>query len=134
MEKDYINELHEQAAEQPSPTKRAKATGFAGLLGRFDSAGESGIKRVFLNIPFLLFLIGLGVLHIANSHMGMTMVRKIVAVEKDVKELRWKYMTTSSMLIQKSRQSEVAKLVKGQGLKELREPPLIIKVPATTNN
>lgn len=131
MEKDYINEQHEQAADQPLPRKRAKATGFAGLLGRFDSVGESGIKRVFLNVPFLLFLIALGVLHIANNHMAVSMVRKIAAVEKEVKELRWKYMTTSSMLIQKSRQSEVAKLVKGQGLKELREPPLIIQVPAT---
>lgn len=121
MEEQNINETTGQK-EKKSPA------GFASLLGKLDSAGETGLKRVVFNMPFLFFLVGLATLHIANNHMAENFARDISKTEKEVKQLRWKYMTTTSGLMQKSKQSEVAKLVNTQGLKELRVPPYKIEV------
>lgn len=122
MEEQNINEKAEQAPEKKSPK------GFASLLGKLDSAGENGLKKVLFNMPFVLFLVVLAALHIANSHMAENYARNITKTEKEVKELRWKYMTSTSGLMQKSKQSEVARLVNTQGLKELRIPPYKIEV------
>jgi hypothetical protein len=93
-----------------------------------DAAGDSGVKKVLKNFPFLFFLVMLAAVHIANSHMAENYARNITKAEKEVKNLRWQYMTSASGLMQKSKQSEVAKLVKTQGLKELRIPPYKITV------
>lgn len=122
MEQENINETQEATQEKKSPK------GFASLLGKMDAAGETGLKKVLFNMPFLLFLVLLAGLHIANNHMAETYARNITKTEKEVKQLRWQYMTTTSSLMQKSKQSEVAKLANTQGLKELRIPPYKIEV------
>ncbi len=83
------------------------------------------------NLGFVVFLVMLAMLHIANTNMAEDFARKITRMEKEVKQLRWRYMTTSSGLMQKSKQSEVAKLVQSQGIKELRVPPFKIEVTET---
>lgn len=104
-----------------------KGRGLGSLLGRLDNAGESGMKRLLTNLPFVLFLVMLAMLHIANNHMAENYARRITRTEREVKQLRWRYMTTASGLTRKSKQSEVAKIVDAQGLKELRIPPYKIE-------
>lgn len=131
MEQQNINEPTETKVLPEGDdlgTVSKKSGGVASLLSKFDSAGESGLKRVLLNLPFVLFLVFLAVLHIANNHLAENYARRITKTEKEVKQLRWQYMTTTSGLMQKSKQSEVAKLVNTQGLKELRIPPYKIEV------
>ena len=41
---------------------------------------------------------------------------------------RWQYMTVSSKLMKVTKQSEIAKRVEENGLKELRQAPMIIEV------
>jgi uncharacterized membrane protein YtjA (UPF0391 family) len=125
MEPTNINQTDE-LTEPVAEKKSAKC--MAGLLGRFDAAGETGIKKLLFNMPFVLFLVVLAALHIANNHMAENYARNIAKTEKEVKQLRWQYMTTTSSLMQKSKQSEVARLVGTQGLKELRIPPYKIEV------
>jgi hypothetical protein len=122
MEEQKLNEQTEKAEK-----KQQKAS-LGSMLGAFDSVGEKGLKQVLFNLPFLLFLVGLAMLHIANNHMAENYARRIANTEKEVKQLRWQYMTTAAALMQKSKQSEVAKLVGTQGLKELRIPPYKIEV------
>ena len=131
MEQENIN--GQTASEILSDGKDTKETarksgGIVSFLGKLDSFGESGLKRVLLNFPFVLFLVFLAVLHIANNHLAETYARNITKTEKEVKQLRWQYMTSTSSLMQKSKQSEVAKLVSTQGLKELRIPPYKIEI------
>ena len=123
MEQENINE-----AEVTATSKKKSSKGLSSLLGKFDTAGEKGMKRVLLNMPFVLFLVFLAALHIANNHLAETYARRITKTELEVKQLRWQYMTTTSGLMLKSKQSEVAKLVGTQGLKELRIPPYKIEV------
>lgn len=113
----------EETLEVVKPKK-----GFASILGRLDSASEAGLNKVLMNLSFVLFLALLAGLHIANNHLAENYARKITRTEKEVKELRWQYMTTASKLMKISKQSEVAKLVSERGIKELRIPPYKIEV------
>ncbi|MES2621567.1 MAG: FtsL-like putative cell division protein [Bacteroidota bacterium] len=131
MEEQSVNEQTESKiiseADDLGPIPK-KSGGIASLLSKFDNAGESSLKRVLLNLPFVFFLVFLAILHIANNHLAENYVRRITKTEREVKQLRWRYMTKTSGLMQKSKQSEVAKLVSTQGLKELRIPPYKIEV------
>ncbi|MBL0310814.1 MAG: hypothetical protein IPP77_14420 [Bacteroidetes bacterium] len=119
--------MEDQSTEEKLDIIKSKK-GFAMLLGRLDSVSESGLKKVLTNMPAVLFLALLAILHIANNHMAENYVRSISRTEIEVKELRWQYMSTASDLMKKSKQSEVAKLVSVQGIKELRIPPYKIEV------
>ncbi|MFN8322528.1 MAG: FtsL-like putative cell division protein [Chitinophagales bacterium] len=110
------------------PSLDKKSGGIAYVLGKIDSAGETGMRKLLTNMGFVFFLVLLAALHIANNHLAETYARRITKTEKEVKELRWQYMTTTSGLMLKSKQSEVAKIVGTQGLKELRIPPYKIEV------
>jgi len=84
--------------------------------------------NLFNNLPLVLFIAVLGVLHVANNHTAENKIRRTNTLEQDVKELRWMFMTSKSELMYKSKQSEVAKMVEAMGLKELSKPPYKIAV------
>lgn len=87
---------------------------------RFDE------KNIFNNLPLLFLISALAIVHVANNHRIEKKVRQINKLEQELKELRWMYMTTKSDLMFKSKQSEVAKMVKELGLKESEKAPLKI--------
>ena len=126
---DIIQDDETFTAPAAKPEKAApKKRGLASLLGKLDSVSESGLKKVLFNMPFVLFLVMLAALHIASNHMAENYARRITKTEKEVKLLRWQYMTTASGLMLRSKQSRVAKMVDTLGVRELRIPPYKIEV------
>jgi len=126
------NEM-QAANEQPVTAKAETAAapkqrGLASILGKLDSLSETGLKRVLFNLPFVLFLVMLAAMHIASNHMAENYARRITKTEKEVKLLRWQYMTTASGLMLRSKQSRVAQMVDTLGVRELRIPPFKIEV------
>lgn len=89
---------------------------------RFDE------KNLLNNLPFVLLIAVLGILHVANNHRIEKKIREINQLEKDLQELRWMYMTTKSELMFKSKQSEVAVMVVELGLEESVKAPYKIEV------
>ena len=81
-------------------------------------------KSVIKQAPFLLVLVFLSLLMIANRNHAEKLVINASQMQKEVKELRSQSITTSSELMMMSRQSTVEQLVKdrGLGLKENRKP------------
>jgi hypothetical protein len=55
-------------------------------------------------------------IYIANSHFSERRVRRIQALEKEIKELRWNYMRDKAGVVIDSKQVEVAKSVEPLGL------------------
>ncbi len=78
------------------------------------------------NIPFFLFLSGMAVLYIYNGHMADKLVRKISASEKNIKELEYEYKSIKSEVIYRSKASELVKAVEPLGLKETKQPPVVL--------
>lgn len=85
-------------------------------------------KNILNNLPLVLFISVLGVLHVANSHLAENKIRRMNDLDREIKELRWLYMTSKSELMFKSKQSEVARMVEGMELKELTKPPYKIVI------
>ncbi len=109
--------------------KAEEGNSLAALLGRFDRFSESGARHIVLHLPFVVLLFFLGTIHIANNHYAENMARRSLQLEKEVKTLRWDYLSRSSELMIKSRQSEVAAAAAARELHELRQPPVKIIVP-----
>lgn len=90
------------------------------LLGVDEWVTYNAVVR---NALFVLFLVAIGLFHISNTHSAERMMRGINTLERDIRELRWEYLSIKSDLMLKSKQSELVKRLEPYGFKELREPP-----------
>lgn len=89
-----------------------------------------GNIAVTRQIPFILFLVFLATIYIANRFHAEKVVRELTSMQEEVKDLRAQQLTTASKLMNLSRPSKVQELVneKGLGLKEPNKPPYKIVV------
>lgn len=85
-------------------------------------------RAMIRNMPFILFLAGLALVYIANSHLAEKKIRRINQLGRDIKELKWEYLNVKSELMFRSKMSEVSKAVAPTGLKELSSPPQKIEL------
>ncbi|MBA4057359.1 MAG: hypothetical protein C0490_21780 [Marivirga sp.] len=103
---------------------------FSGIEKRLklESYFEEGFPVKYL--PKILFVMGLGLLYISNTHYAEKTVRKINTIQAEVEDMRADYTTLKSDLMFASKQSEVARKVKIFGLKESLKPPYKVEVTA----
>ncbi|MEL7118772.1 MAG: FtsL-like putative cell division protein [Bacteroidota bacterium] len=69
------------------------------------------------NLIFFLFLGFLATIYIANAHYAERNVRKIQLLQKEIKDLRWHYMSLQADNMYDSKRSEIYEQVKRKGLK-----------------
>ena len=108
-----------------SPVKEARKR------NRFSQAAHTILDGSFLTrekvirfIPFILYLMLLAIVHIANSYRAEKTWFEINAMKSQMDELRYHYITSKSELMSVGRQSEVARRLKDTGLKEATQPPV----------
>src|ERR1044071_1875774 len=80
------------------------------------------------HLPKILFVIGLALIYISNTHYAEKTVRRISAMQAEVEDLRADYTTLKADLMFASKQSEVARKVGEIGLKESLKPPYKVVV------
>lgn len=88
--------------------------------------------QVMHNFLFVVAIVFIGVIEIFNTHMAVRLNRGISKKQDIIKELRWEYMTVKTDLNQKSKQSELQKVLEPYGLKSLQEAPKKIEVKKGT--
>lgn len=103
--------------------RRQVVDGILDLLGLSDWVTYS---KVMQQVFFFLFIIGIGILHVYNSHQAEGMIRSKVKLEKEIKELRWEYMSVKSDLMHRSKLSDIEKALQHTGLTTGQQPPLKI--------
>jgi hypothetical protein len=81
---------------------------------------------IVTHLPFLLFLSLIAVLYIANGHYAVKNVREINKLDKQVKELHWRYLDAKTDLMLRSKMSEVYRGVSPTGLQIPTTAPLSI--------
>lgn len=111
--------------------KKASASGpglFTSIEKRLklESYFEQGFPVHYL--PKILFAMTLSILYISNTHYAEKTVRRINTVQSEVEDLRADYTTLKADLMFATKQSEVARKVKDQGLAESLTPPFKIVV------
>ncbi len=82
-----------------------------------------------VSLPLIATVAILMLAYIVNHLRIEGQLRTISELQNEVKELRYESITTSSELMNMSKQSEVIRRVEAEGLelKELTEPPRILK-------
>lgn len=85
---------------------------------------------VIRQIPFILFLVFLAVMYIANRYHAEKIVRQVTSLKQQVKDFRAEEITTASELMNLSKPSSVQALLEERDmkLKEPVEPPYKIVV------
>ena len=76
-------------------------------------------QRIF---PYLLFLALLAFVYITNDYVLENKVRQITKMERNIKELRYEYISVKSDLMTLSKQSQLEKRLESLGIKENKEP------------
>lgn len=95
------------------------ASGFSGVLKGNFLTGNSASK----NLPFILFITLLLLLYIGNSYYAERKERQLDDVTEEIKELRYKYVSGKSDLMNISNHSQVDKRLNEEGIRNSVEPP-----------
>ncbi len=79
--------------------------------------------KILQQWPFVLFLVGLAIMLIANNYVSEKIIRETNTVKRELKELQTEHLATLSEYLKKSQQSEIAKRLDTIGVKESVVPP-----------
>ena len=120
---------HTAAAGQQQPKKKKKKNlfSFRHVFGVFERA------QIVHLMPFILFLTGLIIIYIGNSYYAERTIRQIDKTKVELKEKRAEFISTSSELMFRTKQSEVAKAIAPLEIKESVEPQKKIVVLTDKN-
>lgn len=107
-------------------SEREEITGFT-LRGIIDGSLLT-IRSVTKQIPFILFMVLLAIIYIANRNHAEKIIRQLSSLRTEVKDMRSEQITTASELMNLSRPSNVEALIDERGLElsESKIPPLKI--------
>ncbi len=90
------------------------------------------LSRGFLwkHFSYIVFLVLLAFIYINNHYSVEKLLKEQIHLTREVRELKYEAITTSSELMQMSRQSEVIRrtMEAGLGLEVLKVPPRVLTV------
>ena len=133
MAKNSLRQQPEEVAEPPKKKKRSSksARRFLKIMHVFGIFNRNQVVKM---MPYILFLTVLILFYIGNSYYAEKTIREINKVKNELKEKRAEFISTSSELMFRTKQSEVAKAIAPLGIKESTEPQKKITVAAATKN
>ena len=120
---------------RPESTRRRKEKG-PGI--RFDirqllDGSLFANEKVVKNLPFILFITALAIVYIANSSVAERNRRNLARLTEDLKELRYKYISTKSGVMYQSNPSQISEKLRETGIKESTTPPVKIFIKKEEN-
>jgi hypothetical protein len=130
-----MEEQQEQTTGQATPEEvRPVKKGHQGTRRVKEVLGGDYLSRssVLSNIPFLLYVTLLAVIYIANTFYAEKTYKEIERTKTELKELRYRYITTKSILMFQGRQSEIGKRAERLALKVPTVPPYKILYSSDT--
>ncbi len=100
---------------------RVKGKGLGSRLKSLLGGNLLASEKVLVQMPFVFFLVFLGMLLISNRYWSEKTIRKMEAVQDSIKELKAESVTYETELMKMNRPTEIANKVKASGL-DLEEP------------
>lgn len=129
-----MNQFKKTEPLQEAPKKkRAKNPSLVKMLRFVNVFGFLNKELLLSVLPFLFFMMFIGILYIANNYQAEKTIREIDKLNKELKALRTDYIIGKSELMFLCNQSEVARMVEHQGIRESVEAPVKIPVSITTD-
>lgn len=127
MAEEITNTAEIENEVQPVPQGKLQRI-IEGSLQLFGVEDFISYAQVMHNFFFVAAIVFIGVLEIFNTHLAVRLNRNINKKQDIIKELRWEYMNVKTEMNQKSKQSELQKIVEPYGLKSLQEAPRKIEI------
>lgn len=120
-EQEAIQEQQEQVSAGTERVASAKLD-WRSVLERIS------YKGIVNNVPYLAFVVLLGVFYIANNHAAIETQRELDRQQKLLKELNWRNMDAQSKLMNAGMEAEVIRRGAGIGMKPLMMPAYKIAI------
>jgi hypothetical protein len=118
----HINQIKPENLPESPPQKR----GFLKKLvdGILDVLGGEFLMhdKARKQFNYVFFIAGIALIYIANNYYAERTSRQIDNLNRELKELHYAYISSKSVLMQESKQSEVARKLKTTGIRESVEP------------
>ena len=111
-----IEEQENAARPQDSTTMVAEKLDWRKVLDRISHKG------IVSNVSFLAFVLLLGVFYIANNNAAIETQRELDKQQKNLKELKWRYMDAQSKLMNAGMEAEIIRRGAIIGMKPLMMP------------
>lgn len=120
-------------SEEKNIAEQAEVTPVQRIRSDWKSLLERvSYRGIVNNIPFLAFAALLCIVYISNSQRAVAVQREMNKNEKELKELRWKYMDIKSKLMNAGMETEVIRNATAIGLKPLMLPAYKIEIDTAT--
>jgi len=87
---------------------------------------------LYRQMPFVYFLAFLGVIYIALGHNAERKMRMIDALQDELREQRWEYMSVHSEVMHEGSRSNISQAVSGSGLETARQAPRQLTIHGAT--
>lgn len=112
--------------KQPDASEKSEKEIKSGTSVKSLLEGSLLAEKLRRNIRFVLFATCLGIWYISNGYSTEKLHRERVALEKEVRDLRFESISAAADLMFMRKQSEVIKRIKNEGLtlEESKEPPV----------
>jgi len=111
-----------------SSTKKNSSNFFIRYIRPILDGSILSREKTEKNFPFIFYVIILIILFISNTFRAQDTQRRINTTKEKVKAYRIKSIYMKSLLMESTRPTKMADLVKGMGLKESEVPPQKITV------
>ena len=117
----------ETTQEEVARPKQSKGKVFSSFLDVFNGNFLTRDGAI-ASLPFVFFITFICLCYIGNGYYAEDTVRAINTVGAELKELKTEYIITKTDLMFNSKQSQVARALEIQGVKESVVPPKKIVV------
>ena len=110
--------------------KTPKVAGMGRAVKEVMSGEVFGSEQLIKHLPFVVFLVFLGLIYIGIGFSAEGSVRQINKDKSELKEMRSEYITIKSDLMYATKQSELIKILHQRGLtlEESFQPPKKIEI------
>jgi hypothetical protein len=85
--------------------------------------------QILTHTRFLLFVFSLIMINIAVGYYTNDKITKIQAMEKEIKDLRWQYISIESSMLSEAKESQISERVASLKLEVSKDVPKTIVIP-----
>lgn len=124
-EKEDIKEIEEDVVSTKTETVVSEKLDWRKIVDKIS------YKGIVSNVPFLAFIVLLGVFYIANNNAAIETQRELDKQQKNLKELKWRNMDAQSKLMNAGMEAEIIRKGAIIGMQPLMMPAYKIIIDST---
>ncbi|HMG16002.1 MAG TPA: FtsL-like putative cell division protein [Saprospiraceae bacterium] len=99
------------------------------ILGKLMNRFKFQPDQILIHTKFLLFVFSLVMVNIAVGYYTNDKITQIQTMEKEIKDLRWQYISIESSMLSEAKESQISERVASLKLEVSKDVPKTIVIP-----